>query len=98
MKPGHHEGAAQKRQLGVTGGPDAGGFREAAPQITVEAVDLRGLVADEGGIDAEDHDIMRVEAEVDAAQILQRAYEQTGADEHEGGGGPLASPPARCPR
>src|SRR5205814_6905510 len=67
--------------FGVAGGNDAGQRGEALLQIGVKLLRLLIGVTSEDGIEAEEQDILRVKAGIDAAKIAQRADEESRADE-----------------
>jgi hypothetical protein len=75
---------ASGQQPGVvgTGRLDAGHGREALQQRAKD-VKLAGVVVLSGRPHAEHGDVLRREAEIDVAEIVERAHEQAGTNQQE---------------
>ncbi len=85
VKHSDHQAAAQKRTHRIACRLHARYFGEAPLQVAVEGVHLRAFVADQRRVDSENQDVVGIESNVDAAQILEGTHQQSGADEHNDG-------------
>ena len=68
--------------LGETDPGYAGQRGETRLELAIERIDGCGLVADQGGINAEQENVAGIEARVDGAKVLQSADEQARAHEN----------------
>ena len=75
--------AVQECLFGVADGNDAGKSGEALLQIGVKLLRLLVGVTGEMGINAEEQDILRVEAGMDAVKIAQGTDEKSRTDEDD---------------
>ena len=81
---GRVDAARQQRRLRHRDGADARHRAQPLQQLAVEARSCAFVVPVELRVDAEEQQVLRVEADVDLPQVLERAQEQPGADEqHE---------------
>ena len=81
---GHHC-AAEQGNHGIACRLHPRRFRQAPLQIAVKAVDLGVFISCERGVDPENHQVMGIKTNIDAAQALQRSHQQPCANQHHDG-------------
>lgn len=77
--------STQQGVFGIADGNHAGEGGKALLQSAVKLLRLLVSVTSEVGIYAEQQDILRVEAGIDAVKIVQRSYEKPCSDEDDDG-------------
>ena len=75
VKHRSHQRTLQQRDHGVACRLHSRRFRKAPLQITVKAANLRILITCKRRVDSENHEIVRIEPHVSAAQVLQCSYQ-----------------------
>src|SRR5580765_6160363 len=75
MEHGDHQPVTQQWHRRVAHGLHPGDLRKAPLQVAIKGVHLRALVTDQCRVDSENQNVVCIESNVDAAQILQRTHQ-----------------------